>query len=54
VTLSLCRPFDGQAASAGNGAYVRDPDGNKLAAYCQGFTQSRAKADIRRAHSALK
>jgi catechol 2,3-dioxygenase-like lactoylglutathione lyase family enzyme len=97
LTLWLCRPFDGQAATAGNGtmvafrarswseverfhaaalahggtsegapglrpqygadfyvAYVRDPDGNKLAAYCRGFTQSQAKADIRRAHSALK
>jgi catechol 2,3-dioxygenase-like lactoylglutathione lyase family enzyme len=82
LTLWLCRPFDGQAATAGNGtmvafrarswgeverfhaaalaqggtsegapglrpqyeadfyvAYVRDPDGNKLAAYCRGFTQ---------------
>ncbi len=81
LTLWLCRPFDGQAATAGNGtmvafrartwkqveqfhaaalahggtcagapglrpqyepdfyvAYVRDPDGNKLAAYCRGFT----------------
>ena len=97
LTLWLCRPFDGRAASAGNGtmvafrarspgevqrfhaaalahggtsegapglrrqygadfyvAYVRDPDGNKLAAYCQGSTQSQAKADIRGAHSALK
>ena len=97
LTLWLCRPFDGQAATAGNGtmvafrarssseverfhaaalahggtsegapglrpqygadfyvAYVRDPDGNKLAAYCRGFTQSQAKADIRGAHSALK
>ena len=35
-------------------AYVRDPDGNKLAAYCRGFTQSQAKAGIGRAHSALK
>jgi catechol 2,3-dioxygenase-like lactoylglutathione lyase family enzyme len=84
LTLWLCRPFDGQAATAGNGtmvafrarswseverfhaaalahggtsegapalrpqyeadfyaAYVRDPDGNKLAAYCRGFTQPR-------------
>ena len=83
LTLWLCRPFDGQAATAGNGtmvafrarspgevqrfhaaalahggtsegapgprpqygadfyvAYVRDPDGNKLAAYCRGSTQS--------------
>jgi catechol 2,3-dioxygenase-like lactoylglutathione lyase family enzyme len=97
LTLWLCRPFDGRAATAGNGtmvafrarswsevgrfhaaalahggtsegapglrpqygadfyvAYVRDPDGNKLAAYCRGFTQSQAKAEIGRAHSALK
>jgi catechol 2,3-dioxygenase-like lactoylglutathione lyase family enzyme len=82
ITLWVCRPFDGQEASAGNGtmiafdarswsqvdrfhaaaleqggssegapglrphyypdfyaAYVRDPDGNKLAAVCRGFTQ---------------
>jgi catechol 2,3-dioxygenase-like lactoylglutathione lyase family enzyme len=82
ITLWVCRPFDGRAASAGNGtmiafdarswsqvdrfhaaaleqggssegapglrphyypdfyaAYVRDPDGNKLAAVCRGFTQ---------------
>lgn len=81
LALWLCPPFDGQAASAGNGtmvaldasdweqvdrfhaaalahggasegapglrpqyhadfyaAYVRDPDGNKLAAVCRGFT----------------
>jgi catechol 2,3-dioxygenase-like lactoylglutathione lyase family enzyme len=97
LTLWLCRPFDGQAATAGNGtmvafrarswseverfhavalalggtsegapglrpqygadfyvAYVRDPDGNKLAAYCRGFTQSQAEAEIGRTHSALK
>lgn len=78
----LCKPFDGQPATAGNGsmvafdaeswkqvdefhsaalrhggtsegapglrlhynpdfyaAYVRDPDGNKVAAICRGFTQ---------------
>ena len=82
LALWLCPPFDGRAASAGNGtmvalsarswsevdrfhaaalahggssegapglrlqydpdfyaAYVRDPDGNKLAAVCRGFTQ---------------
>ena len=82
LALWLCPPFDGAAASAGNGtmvalsarswsevdrfhaaalahgggsegapglrlqydpdfyaAYVRDPDGNKLAAVCRGFTQ---------------
>ena len=81
LALWLCKPFDGQAASVGNGtmvaltartwtqvdafhaqalshggssegapglrpqynpdfyaAYVRDPDGNKLAAVCRGFT----------------
>jgi catechol 2,3-dioxygenase-like lactoylglutathione lyase family enzyme len=81
LALWLCRPFDGQPASPGNGAmvalkaaswaevnafhaaalahggasegepglrpqynadfyaaYVRDPDGNKLAAVCRGFT----------------
>ncbi len=81
IALWLCKPFDGQAATAGNGtmvalratswrqvedfhraalghggqsdgapglrpaydpdffvAYVRDPDGNKLAAVCRGFT----------------
>jgi catechol 2,3-dioxygenase-like lactoylglutathione lyase family enzyme len=81
LALWLCRPFDGQPASSGNGtmvalkatswaqvnafyaaalahggasegepglrpqynadfyaAYVRDPDGNKLAAVCRGFT----------------
>jgi catechol 2,3-dioxygenase-like lactoylglutathione lyase family enzyme len=82
LALWLCPPFDGRAASAGNGtmiafsvrswsevdrfyaaalehggssegapglrlqyepdfyaAYVRDPDGNKLAAVCRGFTR---------------
>jgi catechol 2,3-dioxygenase-like lactoylglutathione lyase family enzyme len=82
VALWLCEPFDGQAASVGNGmmvalqaqswqaveafhaaalahggtsegapglrlqynpdfyaAYVRDPDGNKLAVVCRGFTE---------------
>jgi catechol 2,3-dioxygenase-like lactoylglutathione lyase family enzyme len=82
ITLWVCRPFDGRAASAGNGtmlafkarswgevdrfhaaalahggscegapglrpqyypdfygAYVRDPDGNKLAVVCRGFTR---------------
>lgn len=82
LALWLCTPFDGRAASVGNGtmvafsagswkqvdefhaaalahggacegapglrpayhpdfyaAYVRDPDGNKLAAVCRGFTQ---------------
>ena len=82
VALWLCPPFDGRAASAGNGtmvafhastwdevdafhaaalahggtsegepglrahynpdfyaAYVRDPDGHKLAAVCRGFTE---------------
>ena len=82
IALWLCQPFDGSAATAGNGtmvalsagsweavekfhasallwggrsegeaalrpqynpdfyaAYVRDPDGNKLAAVCRGFTQ---------------
>jgi len=86
ITLWVCRPFDGRAASAGNGtmiafdahswsevdrfhaaalahggssegapglrlrynsdiyaAYVRDPDGNKLAAVCRGFTQPQEK-----------
>ncbi len=81
LALWLCRPFNGEPASAGNGtmvalrasswrqvdefhaaalanggrtegapglrpqynpdfyaAYVRDPDGNKLAAVCRGFT----------------
>jgi catechol 2,3-dioxygenase-like lactoylglutathione lyase family enzyme len=81
LALWICRPFDGQPATAGNGAmialrarnwsqvdafhaqalqyggrsegvpalrpqynpdfyaaYVRDPDGNKLAAVCRGFT----------------
>jgi catechol 2,3-dioxygenase-like lactoylglutathione lyase family enzyme len=81
LALWLCKPFDGQPATAGNGsmvalratswkqvddfhaaaianggtsegapglrpqynadfyaAYVRDPDGNKLAAVCRGFT----------------
>jgi catechol 2,3-dioxygenase-like lactoylglutathione lyase family enzyme len=81
LALWLCQPFNGQAATAGNGsmvalaasswaqvdafytlallhggsaegmpgirpqykpdfyaAYVRDPDGNKLAAVCRGFT----------------
>ena len=81
LALWLCKPFDGQAVTAGNGtmvalratswnqvddfhaaaianggtsegapgirpqynpdfyaAYVRDPDGNKLAAVCRGFT----------------
>lgn len=81
LALWICRPFDGQAATPGNGtmvaldakswkqvdefhaaalahggscegvpglrpqynrdfyaAYVRDPDGNKLAAVCRGFT----------------
>jgi len=81
IALWVCRPFDGQPATAGNGsmvalqarswrqvddfhaaalahggssegapglrlnyypdfyaAYVRDPDGNKLAAVCRGFT----------------
>jgi catechol 2,3-dioxygenase-like lactoylglutathione lyase family enzyme len=82
VALWLCEPFDGRAASVGNGmmvalvapswqaveafhaaalahggtsegapglrlqynpdfyaAYVRDPDGNKLAVVCRGFTE---------------
>jgi len=82
VALWVCQPFDGKAATAGNGAmvalaasswgqvegfhaaairnggtsegepglrpqynpdfyaaYVRDPDGNKLAAVCRGFTE---------------
>ena len=82
LALWLCKPFDGQPATTGNGtmvalraktwdevdqfhaaamahggtsegapglrpqynpdfyaAYVRDPDGNKLAAVCRGFTQ---------------
>jgi catechol 2,3-dioxygenase-like lactoylglutathione lyase family enzyme len=82
IALWLCEPFDGRAATPGNGtmvafgarswrevqdfyaaalanggrsegapglrpqynpdfyaAYVRDPDGNKLAAVCRGFTQ---------------
>lgn len=82
LALWLCRPFDGQPATVGNGsmialmaqtwaqvdafhaaalahgghsegapglrpqydpdfyaAYVRDPDGHKLAAVCRGFTQ---------------
>lgn len=82
LALWLCKPFDGQPATVGNGtmvalqarswrqvdefhaaalahggssegapglrpqynrdfyaAYVRDPDGNKLAAVCRGFTQ---------------
>ena len=81
VALWVCKPFDGKAATSGNGtmvalkarswqevdafhaaalasggssegapalrpqynpdfyaAYVRDPDGNKLAAVCRGFT----------------
>lgn len=81
IALWVCKPFDGQPASAGNGtmvalgakswrevqnfhaagianggvcegapglrpqynpdfyaAYLRDPDGNKLAAVCRGFT----------------
>jgi len=83
TALWLCRPFDGQPATPGNGtmvalragswrqvdafhaaalaqggssegapglrpqynadfyaAYVRDPDGNKLAAVCRGFTEA--------------
>jgi catechol 2,3-dioxygenase-like lactoylglutathione lyase family enzyme len=83
LALWLCKPFNGQAASVGNGtmvalsatswrqvddfyaaalahggssegapalrlqynpdfyaAYVRDPDGNKLAVVCRGFTQA--------------
>lgn len=52
LALWLCLPFDGRAASAGNGtmvafsarsAYVRDPDGNKLAAVCRGFTGPQAR-----------
>ena len=82
LALWLCKPFDGQVASGGNGtmvalsgqswdevdafytaalahggtcegaparrpqynadfygAYVRDPDGNKIAAVCRGFTE---------------
>lgn len=85
VALWLCQPFDGKAATAGNGcmvalkatsweqvqrfhstalanggscegppglrphynpdfyaAYVRDPDGNKLAAVCRGYTAPQA------------
>ncbi|QIB50621.1 VOC family protein [Pseudomonas sp. OIL-1] len=87
LALWLCRPFDGGAATVGNGtmvalkadswsavrafyqaaldnggtsegepglrphyaddffaAYVRDPDGNKLAAVCRGFTEEQATA----------
>ena len=83
LALSICAPFDGRPATAGNGtmvaldakswqqvdlffaaalahggtsegapglrphynpdfcaAYVRDPDGNKLAAVCRGFTEA--------------
>jgi catechol 2,3-dioxygenase-like lactoylglutathione lyase family enzyme len=86
--LWICKPFDRQAASAGNGsmvalrakrwrdvdafhaaalacggtsdgapglrlqynpdfyaAYVRDPDGNKLAVVCRGFTSADGQAD---------
>ncbi len=43
--LWVCQPFDKGPASVGNAdfyaAYVRDPDGNKLAAVCRGFTASR-------------
>lgn len=88
LALWLCRPFNGQPASAGNGtmvalravswrqvdefhaaalanggssegapglrpqyspdfyaAYVRDPDGNKLAAVCRGFTAPQPAPD---------
>lgn len=87
LALWLCRPFDGRAATVGNGtmvalkadswaavrdfhraamdnggisegepglrphyaddffvAYVRDPDGNKLAAVCRGFTEEQTVA----------